>query len=193
MNRLCLFYYVSCRGGVCVDRDSCVPVCVACTWRVPLYMQRARDAACRSSARRAPARARRRAGRSGIEHASVGTFRRDVSQYARRACSGYATCQCHGQACRAERRPLRFQPSWPTLRSGLVSRVLLGPGFQLGSIAAMPLSLTRFPMRIHPSGILGSDGRLYVTVTGASTIVISMAPTLAVDLSSVGGHGVGVQ
>ena len=59
----------------------------------------------------------------------------------------------------------------------------------------MPLALARFPHDVHPSGFIGTDGRLYVTLAGVSTTLASLAPSLVVSLSTVGGvgHAHGVQ
>jgi hypothetical protein len=57
----------------------------------------------------------------------------------------------------------------------------------------MPLSFARFPLAVHPSGILAKDGQLYVIVSGISTAIFSIAPTLAVNLSTVGGTGIGMR
>jgi hypothetical protein len=58
---------------------------------------------------------------------------------------------------------------------------------------AMPLSFARFPLAVHPSGVLAKDGQLYVIVTGSSTAILAIAPALAADLATVGGHGIGVR
>ena len=59
--------------------------------------------------------------------------------------------------------------------------------------AAMPLSLARFPQAVHRSTYLGTDGRLYVSASGASTAILTIAPTLSINLATVGGKGVGLQ
>jgi len=57
----------------------------------------------------------------------------------------------------------------------------------------MPLAFARFPLSIHPSGLLARDGQLYVTVTGPSIAIHHLAPTLTIELATVGGAGVGMR
>jgi hypothetical protein len=73
--------------------------------------------------------------------------------------------------------------------------VSCGPGFSTPRTqhTAMPLAFARFPLAIHPSGILAKDGQLYATVTGSATAIVTMSPTIVVDLKLVGGHGIGVR
>ena len=51
----------------------------------------------------------------------------------------------------------------------------------------MPLEFARFPFTIHPSGFLGTDGRMYVIASGQSSGLATLSPSLVIDLSTVGG------
>lgn len=55
----------------------------------------------------------------------------------------------------------------------------------------MPLEFARFPLDNNPSGLLGSDGKLYVIASGQSLALATLSPDLLVDLTTVGGSGSG--
>ena len=53
----------------------------------------------------------------------------------------------------------------------------------------MVLSFTRFSYTVHPSGIIGTDGNVYLTVIGAERQLVDLCPALAVAPRSVGAVG----
>ena len=57
----------------------------------------------------------------------------------------------------------------------------------------MPLAFAQFRAAVDRSKFMGSDGRLYFIVSGESAAIHTIAPTLSIDLATVGGTGRGIQ